>query len=256
MFKLFRALGLRHLVVVDNRNEVSPRGRQALAACGQTGLFGMLLLSPGSARQHGASCCPFPAGGGHGHPQGSRQVPPGEGRTGGALAGTDVMWGSAAQRDRTLAPLRLGPSFGRGRERTGLACGGIVVPGALAQLFCPGSPVYRCLPTSASSSPPRPFLCFPEGSKYAVGSVSSLSKLTEGCVKAGACLGSPSALLSWVLSLCPGPCPLSLLLPWAFRDWAPPLGLGLALWGGEVAGLSPAPRALSPLPMLLLPGLG
>lgn len=127
-----------------------------------------------------------------------------------------------------------------------------MVPGALAQLFCLSSPVCRCLPTSASSSPPRPFLCFPEGSKYAVGSVSSLSKLTGGCVKAAACLGSQSALLSWVLS----PCPLSLLLPWASWDWAPPVGLGLALQGWEVAGLSPAPRALSPLPMLLLAGLG
>ena len=103
-----------------------------------------------------------------------------------------------------LASLRLRPSFGGGRERTGLARGGIVVPGALAQPFCPGSPTYHCLPTSARSFPPRPFLCFPEGSKYTVGSVSSLSKLTKGWVKAGACLGTQSAPLSWVLSLCPG----------------------------------------------------
>uniref|UniRef100_A0A803Y532 Chloride channel protein n=1 Tax=Meleagris gallopavo TaxID=9103 RepID=A0A803Y532_MELGA len=61
-----------------------------------------------------AGPCPYGAhlpggqlGGGHGHPQRPRQVPPGEGGTGGAVAGTDVTWGSTTQQSCALA---LGPS--------------------------------------------------------------------------------------------------------------------------------------------------
>uniref|UniRef100_A0A8C2U0P2 Chloride voltage-gated channel 7 n=1 Tax=Coturnix japonica TaxID=93934 RepID=A0A8C2U0P2_COTJA len=73
---------------------------------------------------------------------GPRQVPPGEGGTGGAVAGTDVM---GAELPSGVVrwpptPLRPGSCFGGGRERTGLACGGdTAVPGALTQPCCPGS---------------------------------------------------------------------------------------------------------------------
>lgn len=102
VFKLFRALGLRHLVVVNNRNEVSPaRWVWAAGACPSA-----LPASVGLYR------VPVPAGGGHGHPQGPRQVPAGQGRLGGALAGTDVMWGGSAQRRETHpGPSELGPPF-------------------------------------------------------------------------------------------------------------------------------------------------
>ena len=58
VFKLFRALGLRHLVVVDNRNEVSARS-WCSGSLGSSGWGYMLPLSPGSVWQHGAVPCPF-----------------------------------------------------------------------------------------------------------------------------------------------------------------------------------------------------
>ena len=108
VFKLFRALGLRHLVVVNNHNEVRPWG----SSWGCCGCLCILFISAG------LNSVPSPTGGGHGYPQRPGQVPPGEGGTGGAVAGTDVMWGSTTQRSCALAPLRPGPVLveaGRGR---------------------------------------------------------------------------------------------------------------------------------------------
>ena len=177
VFKLFRALGLRHLVVVDNRNEVSPCSLR-VGSLGSLGWWwdNMLPLPSGSASV-GLYPVPFLAGGGHGHPQGPRQVPAGEGRPGGALASPDVMRGSSAQQRQALAPQSRGPPFAGGRERTGPACAGITVPGTLAWPCCPGSPAHHCLPTSTLSSS-HPFLCFTEGSKHTLGSVSSWHRLS------------------------------------------------------------------------------
>lgn len=169
MFKLFRALGLRHLVVVNNHNEVRPWG----SSWGCCRCLCILFISVG------LNSVPSPAGGGHGYPQRPGQVPPGEGGTGGAVAGTDVTWGSTTQRSCALAPLRPGSCFGGGRERTGLACGGIAVPGAPAQPCCPGSP---CVAAFSSLLAPLLFL---------TPSSASLRDQNTWLVLLAPCIGSP-----------------------------------------------------------------
>lgn len=61
VFKLFRALGLRHLVVVDNRNEVSPCSLHA-GSLGSSvaGGHDTLPLSPMLAGRAWGLPCPFP----------------------------------------------------------------------------------------------------------------------------------------------------------------------------------------------------
>lgn len=173
VFKLFRALGLRHLVVVDNRNEVSPCST-CLSSLGSSRRQGHTV--PRLCAHSGLYPVPFLAGGGNGDPQGPRQVPAGEGGPGGAVPGTDLRqcWPS---RD-VPRPLRAGDPLlqevGRG---LGPVHAGITVPGALAWPCCPGPPACCCLPMSTASSC-HPFLCFPEGSKFTLGSVSSWNRLS------------------------------------------------------------------------------
>lgn len=104
MFKLFRALGLRHLVVVDNHNQVSSQGGQrapfpaglpALAICPPPGLPQTVLLPHMlPQRRSGATGILLPGfvptGGRAGNQERPGQVPAWEGGPGGALTGPDV----------------------------------------------------------------------------------------------------------------------------------------------------------------------
>uniref|UniRef100_A0A8C9F8X0 Chloride voltage-gated channel 7 n=1 Tax=Pavo cristatus TaxID=9049 RepID=A0A8C9F8X0_PAVCR len=181
--------------------------------------------------------------GGHGHPQRPRQVPPGEGGTGGAVTGTDVTWGSTTQRSCALAPgpLRPGPCFGGGRERTGLACGGISVPGAPAQPRCPGS-----LCVAAFSSLLAPLLPFLTPSSASLRDQNTRLALLAPYIG--------SSRVGWAQSLCHSLCPLSLLPPWAVWAWpcpSTPYGAGSGCVGMGSGGAPPASEALSLLPVLL-----
>lgn len=193
---------------------------------------------------------PLLAGGGHGHPQGPRQVPAGEGRPGGALAGADVTRGGTAQRRCTPAPWNWAPPFfgRRGEDRASLCqhrSAWSTATAVLPWLSCPllPSPVC-CLLTPPSASP--------RDQNAPLAPLAPGMALPEGWVKAGPCQEEQKCPTELGTVLCcgtrlPSPHPPSLGCPGPSPALAPAAG-------GDIVGLPPAPCALSPLPCA--PGSG